>query len=63
MCVCVCVCVCVFVCVVRVCLYSFTVKVSSVCDDVWDILEGTDQQSCVVSIMLGASAKLLNLCI
>ena len=29
---------CVYVCV---CLYSFTVKASSVCNDVWDILEGT----------------------
>ena len=51
-CVCVCVCVCVYVC-----LYSFTVKASFVCSDVWDIPECTDQRSYVVSIILGASAK------
>ena len=27
----------------------------------WDILEGTDQRSCVVTIILGASAKFLHL--
>ena len=27
---------------VYVCLYSFTVKASSVCNDAWDILKGTD---------------------
>ena len=51
---CVCVCVCVY-------LYSFTVIASSVCNDVSDILEGTDQRSCVVSIFLGASVKFLHL--
>ena len=50
----VCVCVC-------GCLYSFTVKASSVCNDVSDILEGTDQRSCVVSIFLGASVTFLHL--
>ena len=34
----VCVCVC-------VCLYTLTIKASSVCNDVWGILEGTDRQS------------------
>ena len=33
---------------VCVCLYSFTIKASSVCDDAWDIPEYTDQRSCVV---------------
>ena len=33
------------------CLYAFTVKASSVCNDIWDILEGTNQRSCVVSII------------
>ena len=64
LCVCVCVCLCACVCVclcMCVCLYSFTVKAVSVCNDVWDILEGTDQRSCVVSIILGASAKFLHL--
>ena len=27
---------------VNVCLYSLTVKASSVCNDAWDILKGTD---------------------
>ena len=54
----VCKCVCACVCV---CVYSFTVKVSSVCNNFMDIIEGTDQRSCVVSIMLGASAKILHL--
>ena len=48
-CVCVCVflrvCVCVCVCV---CLYSSTVEPSPVCSDTLDILEGLDQQYCVV---------------
>ena len=43
---CICACVC-------VCLYSFTVKVSSVCDDVWDIPEYTDQRSCVLEYYSG----------
>ena len=59
MCVCVCVCVCVYLCVF-VCVYSFIVKTSSVYNDVLDILEGTDQRSCVASIMLGASVKFLS---
>ena len=42
-------------------LYSFTVKTSSVFNDVLDILEGMDQRSFVVSIILGASAKFLHL--
>ena len=42
-------------------LYSFTVKASSVCNDVWDIIDGTDQRSCVVSISLGAPAKFVYL--
>ena len=54
--VCMCVCVCVFVC-----LYYFTVKASSVCNDVWDIHEGTDQRTYVVSIILGALAKFFHL--
>ena len=45
---------------VCVCLYSFTVKASSVCNDVWDILDGTDQRSSVVIIILGASVKFLH---
>ena len=45
---------------VRVCLYSFTVKASSICNDVWDILDGTDQRSSVVIIILGASVKFLH---
>ena len=52
--VCVCVCVCVFV-------YSSTVKASSVCKMSETYLRGADQQSCVVNINLGASAKLLHL--
>ena len=47
--------------VVCVCLYSFTLKTPSVCKDVRDILEGTNQRSCVASIILGASAKFLHL--
>ena len=43
---CVCVCMCVCVCV---CLYSFTIKTFSVCNDFRDILESTDQWSCVVN--------------
>ena len=42
--------------------YSFKVKASFICKDVWGILEGTDQQFCVVSITVGASAKFLHLC-
>ena len=38
MCVCLCVCVCVCVCVCLY-LYSFTVKASSVCNDVWGIFD------------------------
>ena len=58
--VCVCVCFCVYVCVF-VCLYYFAVKASSVCNDVWDIPEGTDQRTYVVSIILGALAKFFHL--
>ena len=42
---------------VSVCLYSLSVKASSVCNDVRDILEGTNKQSCAVSIIVGASGK------
>ena len=42
-------------------LYSFIVKTSSVFNDVLDILEGMDQRSFFVSIILGASAKFLHL--
>ena len=45
----VCVCVYVFVCVYT---YSFTINASSACNDVQGILEGMDQRSCVVSIIL-----------
>ena len=38
-----------------------TVKASSVCSDVLDTLEYTDQQSCAVCIILGTFAKFLNL--
>ena len=41
---------CVHACVC-VCLNFFTAKASSVCDDAWDILEGTDQLPCAVSIV------------
>ena len=41
-----------------VCLHSSTVKASSDCKR---NLRGTDQQSCVVKIYLGASAKFLHL--
>ena len=61
-CVCVCVCVRARVCVyVSVRLYPFTVEGSSVCNDVIDKLECTDQQSCVLGIILDASAKFLHL--
>ena len=56
-CVCVCVCACVRVCVFIV----FTVKAFSACSDVCHIPECMDQQSCVVSINLGASANFLHL--
>ena len=64
-CGCVCMCACVHACMparvwVCVCLYSFTVKASSVCNDILDIIEGTDQRSCVVSIMLCVFAKFLD---
>ena len=36
-------------------------KASSVCNDVWNILEGTDQRSCAVSIILGDSGKFRHL--
>ena len=52
MCVCVCVCVC-------VCLYSSTVKAFSICKMSETYLRGRNQQSCVVNINLGASAKFL----
>ena len=54
---------CVYVCIlcVCVCVYSFTVIASSVCNYIWDIVEGKDQLSCVVSIILGASVKFLYL--
>ena len=50
------VCVCVHA---RACVYfySFTVKGFSVCNDVWDILEGMDQRSCVMNVILAASVK------
>ena len=60
MCVCVCVCVCVFVCVC-VCVYilpPWRLLPSARCPD---ILEYTDQRSCVVNINPGASAKFLHL--
>ena len=66
MCVCVCVCVCVWVggggCG-GVCVYVYVCMgvVYSFCNDIWDILEGTDQRSRVASIVLGASAKFLHL--
>ena len=44
-----------------VCVYREAIKASSVCNDVWDILEGTDEHFCIVSIILGASAKFLYL--
>ena len=50
----VCVCVCVCVCTrthARTCVYSSTVKVSSICNNILDILQGTDQQPCVEGIM------------
>ena len=47
-------CVCVYVYVCMGVVYSF-------CNDIWDILEGTDQRSRVASIVLGASAKFLHL--
>ena len=47
-CVCVCVCVCVFI---------STVKASSVCSDILDILGGTDQRSCVEGIILDTFAS------
>ena len=51
---------CIFSCV---CVYTpFTVKASSVCNDVRDIYDWTDQRSCVVSIILSAFAKILHLC-
>ena len=56
-CVCVCVCLCVCVCV----FYSSTGKASSVCKISETFLKGTDQQCYVVSIIPGASAKLLHL--
>ena len=36
-------------------LYPFTIEVSSVCSDVLDILECTEQQTFVVAILLDAS--------
>ena len=54
----VCVCVCVSVCLsVCLSLNSFTVKASSVYKVSKTYLSGIDQQSCVVSIIPGASAK------
>ena len=52
-CVCVCVCACVFL--------HFHCKSFFVCNDVSDILEGTDQRSCVEGIILDTSAKSLHL--
>ena len=46
---------------VSVCSYSFIVKASSDYSDVWDMIEGTDERSCIVGIILGASAKFLHL--
>ena len=54
----VCMCVSLYTCV---CAYFFTIKASSVCNDIWDILEGADQRSSVVSIILGAPAKFRHL--
>ena len=62
LCVCVCVCLCVCVCVyVCVSLYPSTVKVSFVCKISEIYLRGTDQRFYVMSIIPGASAKLLHL--
>lgn len=44
-----------------VCLYTSTVE-ASVCNDVLDILECTDQGFCVLGTLLDASAKFLYLC-
>ena len=47
---------------VCLCFWTFTVKASSLCNnDVCSILDCTNQQSCDVSIILGASAKFLYL--
>ena len=43
------------------CVYSFTVKASSVCKMSEAYMRGMDQRSCVVSINLDASAKFLDL--
>ena len=60
-CVCVSLCLCLCLCVcVSVCLCS-TVKASFDCKMSERYLSGTDQQSCVVNIYLGASAKFLHL--
>ena len=54
-CVCVCVCMCVFI--------FFHHEGFFHLEDVREILEGTDQLSCVVNLNLGASAKFLPLVI
>ena len=43
------------------CFYPSTVKDSSVCNDVLDIFEGTDQRSCVEGIIRDTSANSLHL--
>ena len=60
--VCVCVCVCVRVCFcVCACLYFSTMKASSVCKMSETYLKGAHQRYYAVSIISGASAKLLHL--
>ena len=54
MCVCVCVCVCLCVCVSV--FISFQRGIFFRLQNVRDMLEGTDQRSCVVNIDLGGSA-------
>ena len=51
---CVCVCVC-------MCVYPYFVKASSTRIDFLGIIKFTDQRSCVVDIILGTSAKFLQL--
>ena len=44
-----------------VCLYPSTIEASSVCNDAFDILQCTNQRSCVVGIILDTSVKLLHI--
>lgn len=53
-------CVCVFVCVCMS-LYSFTVKASLPAPISWTYLRGTDQRSCVVTVISGSSTTFLHL--